>query len=235
MPISLWRWAPGAWSVIPLEFKSRLAWPQMYILSPCFESARLELDCFLLWKQPLLLARLSQPHAPQSLAGEELGVTTWQRSFITKQPSLDSCLNSVCTPNWTEANCPICWQKPSSLTSKNPHFGGRAPRGAEGDGDRGPGRAHSLCLSSRLTSLWIQGSSPPSPQPSPPKHTRGPNPVWSGCATLHTACCGGPGIRGRLPEGPGHLGLGQQRAFSRSPGDNGIGAFHRAAGPPQGS
>lgn len=122
MPISLWRWAPGAWSSNP-GWPDPTCMPSHHVLK---EQGEIWIF-FLLWKQLLLLAGMSQPHAPQSLAGEELGVTTWQRFFIRKQHSPASCLNSVCTPNWTEANCPICWQNHPPWLQRTPTLEGEPP------------------------------------------------------------------------------------------------------------
>lgn len=58
--------------------------------------------------------------------GGRVGWTTWQLLYHKATlPRL--CLNSVCTPNWTEGNCPICWQNRPPWLQRTPTLEGEPP------------------------------------------------------------------------------------------------------------
>lgn len=58
--------------------------------------------------------------------GEELGATKWQCFFILRQNSFDFEF-SLHGPNWTEGNCPICWQNQPPRLQRFPARGRKPP------------------------------------------------------------------------------------------------------------
>lgn len=125
----------------------------------------------------------------------------------------------------------------SSLTSKNPCFGGRVPWGAERDGNGGRGPP----ISRTQPPPVIQADLPLNPRLSttqpPAFRLAQTHPRPNSC--LKWTCYSSHGLLRRqrdyrkLPVGPGHLSFNQQHAFSCSQGDNGIGAFPQGSlGPP---
>lgn len=83
--------SPGGLEYGTAGVQIQAALTQMYILSARFESVVLALDFF----SPVETASVtgkteSTTCSTEPGAGEELGVTTWQRFLITKQHSLDS-------------------------------------------------------------------------------------------------------------------------------------------------
>lgn len=234
-------WWTRRWTVLQLKFKTRLAWPHMYILSPLYG----RLGFLLLCQQLLLQSRAGQPNYS---IGPGTGKSwVYQNGSVSllrgKAPTT---LNSVCMDQREQKLIVPSVDKTMLLDFKESQLRRASSPGARREMEMealalpsvasgcGAGAAHSRCLSSQRTALWIGGASCPNPQlplrPNTPKAQF----LFEVDVLLFTRR---KGIRGSAPHphrrGKGHLSLSQQGALSAAPGDNGIGAFPQGSlGPP---